>query len=119
MKEFLSLPKIFNSPPFINVGRETPIFGKNEIQALMYTKLLLLKPTLYLTKPIVLRLYKLNQYNFLYYLFYKILCSSQSNLRSEYHKNYGRSITKVPLDDRFQLKVDRHQFSMQLNIKCR
>ena len=31
---FFIPPKNFNSPPFINFGRETPFLGKNEIQAL-------------------------------------------------------------------------------------
>ena len=30
---FLIPLKYFNSPPFINVGRETAFLGKNEIQA--------------------------------------------------------------------------------------
>ena len=35
MKEFFFIPaKNFNSPPFINVGKEIPFLGKNEIQAL-------------------------------------------------------------------------------------
>ena len=33
-KVFFMLPKNFNSPPFISIGRETLFLGKNEIQAL-------------------------------------------------------------------------------------
>ena len=38
-KCFFIPPKNFNSLPFINIGRETPFLGKNEIQALIYLSL--------------------------------------------------------------------------------
>ena len=36
MKVYFIHPKNFNSPPFINLGRETPFLGKKGIQTLIH-----------------------------------------------------------------------------------